>query len=136
MANIVTKSTRHLSHRWQIVLAFLLGGAVSSLAQDPSDFAFFWAQSHGLTSPTDQTVFWYWVPFLLYIMFFVIGFVLARARLVSAVFMVYFLMVIFVLSAVYSLTLPQVSSNVYVASVIIGTVVSVGILVGLRNEVK
>lgn len=130
------KVGRQLSHKFQITLAFLLGGAVSSLAQDPSDFVFFWAQSHGYTNTFWTTILWYDVPFLIYIGLFAVGFVLAYSHLVSAAFMIYLLMFLFMVSAIYSLLLPQNSELIFIANTIMGAIVSLGILFGLLRQVR
>jgi hypothetical protein len=125
-----------LSHQWQIVLAFFLGGAVSSIAQDPSDTLFFLASSQGPLSTTQQVWYWYFVSFLLYFGFFMVGFILAKATDLQPVFFVYFFAVIIILSTIVSLALPQNASYIYLASVLLGTFVSIGIVAGLAGKVK
>lgn len=124
-----------ISQKWQIVLAFFLGGAVSCIAQDPSDTLFFMAAMDNQLSPFQQTWYWYWVPFLLYFGFFLIGFILAKAKLCSPVFVVYLFLALILLSTVISLTLPQRALTIYTASVLLGMMVSVGIMLGLKGRV-
>jgi hypothetical protein len=125
-----------LSHSWQIVLAFFLGGAVSSIAQDPSDTLFFWAASHNqLSTPTQQSLYWYWVPFLLYISLFFFGYAIAKIFHVKASFLLYFYAALVILSTFISLSLPENSSSIYVASVVLGTLVSLGIILGLKEQI-
>jgi hypothetical protein len=135
MRRIMKDAAKGISHKWQILLAFFLGGAVSSIAQDPSDALFFMAAKGGELSPFQQTWYWYWVPFLLYLGFFLIGFILARTRLCSPVFVVYLFIALIFLSTVVSLTLPQRTLAIYTASVLLGTAVSVGIMLGLKGRV-
>lgn len=127
-------SARHTD--WDIVLAFFLGAAVSSIAQDPSDTLFFWAQSHGLTSPTDQTFFWYWAPFALYIGLFFLGYAVSRFTRVRAKFFLWFYAALILLLTVFSLSLPQNAVPAYVASVVLGTFISLGIVWGLHRKVR
>jgi hypothetical protein len=126
-----------ISHKWQIVLAFFLGGAISSLAQDPSDTIYFWASSQGLLSnSTYATIFWYWVPFALYLSLFAFGYILARYTKVRASFLLYFYAFLVIISTFLSLTLKQNTDNIYVASVFLGTIVSLGVIYGLRREIN
>jgi hypothetical protein len=125
---------KHLSVQWQIVLAFFLGGAVSSLAQDPSDTIFFWASSKGVLSANQAAFYWYWVPFIIYLFLFLLGFVIARAFRLPPSFLVYFYIILIVGSAIASLALPQSSALVYLGSVLLGTIVSIGIALGLMRR--
>jgi len=120
---------------WEIVLAFFIGGAVSSIAQDPSDTIFFYVSSKGALTPYQQTVYWYFVPFLIYIFFFLLGWALSRTGRVSPLFIVYLYLATIIVSAYFSLQLPQASTQIYVGAVILGTAVSIGILYGLRRSV-
>jgi hypothetical protein len=128
--------TKGLSTQWQIILAFFLGGAVSSLAQDPSDTLFFWASSKGPLSADQATLYWYWVPFLVYISLFLFGFILAKATNMPPTFLIWFFTALIVGSAVVSLLLPQNASLIYIGSVVLGTIISIGIALGLRRHTK
>lgn len=124
-----------ITHTWEVVLAFFLGGAVSSIAQDPSDTIFFYAQSHGYTSAADQAITWYWVPFLVYLSLFLLGYAMARTGRLRPAVLIYFYMAMVLFSTYFSLTLPQSSTLIYVGAVLLGTVISIGILLGLRRRV-
>jgi hypothetical protein len=125
-----------LSHQWQIVLAFFLGGSISSIAQDPSDTLFFWASSHGALNAAQQTQYWYWFPFALYFGLFLLGFAIAKATDLPPTFLVYLYLALVLCSAVVSLMLPQTALWIYVGSVLLGTFISIGIILGLATKVK
>ena len=73
---------------------------------------------------------------MLYISLFFVGFILARSGAIEPRFMIYFIIALFLFSGLISFMLPQVSSSLFVASVVLGTIVSVGILFGLYQQVK
>jgi len=124
-----------LSHNWKIVLAFFLGGAVADVAQDASSYIFFWAQANSYNGFISQTVTWYWIPFGLYVGFFLLGLGLARLGFKpESVIYIYLAMV--VASAALSFGLPQFQSPVFGASVILATMISVGIVFGVKRQVE
>jgi hypothetical protein len=128
---------RRLSTSWKIVLAFFLGAAVSSIAEDPSDTIFFYASSHHLiTTATEQTFYWYIVPFFVYISLFFLGVLLARTHRMDASFLLYLFLFLVLFSTIISLSLPQTSSLIYIAVVVAGTVISIGSIVGVKEEIE
>jgi hypothetical protein len=127
---------KKLSNAWQVVLAFFLGGAVSSIAQDPSDYLYFWAGAHNLLTTTNgQLLFWYFVPFLLYISFFLLGLLMAKAGLFEPVTILYVFAAVVVFSSILSLKLPQFTSPEFQASLLVATLISLGIVVGVQRQV-
>lgn len=125
-----------ISTAWMIVISFFLGGAVSSIAIDPSDPAFFWASAHGALSVTQQVLYWDIIPFTLYAALALMGFLIAKYTRVRATLLLWFYLVLVLLSTVISLFLPQASSLIYIAvGVGAGTLISVAIVLGLMTQV-
>ena len=125
-----------VSLAWEIILAFFLGGAVSSVAQDPSDTIFFYVSSKGALTANQQTFYWYIVPFALYFSLFLLAWMLAKMRLASPMFLIWFYLALVLFSTAVSFTLPQSQSLFYDGIVGAGTVISIGIIMGLRSEIK
>jgi hypothetical protein len=106
------------------------------VSPDPSDTLFFWAASHNqLSTPTQQSLYWYWVPFLPYISLLFFGYAIAKVFHVKASFLLYFYAALVILSTFISLSLPENNSSICVASVILGTLVSLGIILGLKEQI-
>lgn len=131
----MSKLEKGLPNSWKIVLAFFLGGAVSSIAEDPSDYLFFWISSKGPLSTTNQLVYWYYVPFLIYIGFFFLGLLMARARLFGPEAVLYLFIAVIIFSALLSVKLPQFASLAFEGSLLLATIISLGIVVGVQREV-
>lgn len=113
---------------WEVCLAFFLGAAISSIAQDPSDVIFFYAQSHNMLGGSGSTFFWYWVPFLLYGSFFLIGYLFSKLSNVSPTFIFIMYAAAVGISTIYSFFLPQAKSAFFEGTVILATIVSAGII--------
>lgn len=121
---------------WELVIAFFLGGAVSSIAIDPSDPLFFWASARGALTAAQQVLYWDIIPFTLYSILAVMGFLLAKYSKIRATFLLWFYLVMVVFSTAISLFLPQSSSLEYLAiGVGAGTLISVAIVLGLMMQV-
>jgi hypothetical protein len=132
-----TLKNEGISRAWEIVIAFFLGGAVSSIAIDPSDPLFFWASSHGALSTMQQVLYWDIIPFTLYAALALLGFLIAKYTKVRATFLLWFYLVLVLLSTVISLSLPQSSSLLYLGvGVGAGTLISVAIILGLMSQVR
>lgn len=57
---------------WGYLLAFLAGAVFSEITADPlSDLIFFWRESTGIPmNPTEQIIYWYYIPALMYFILF------------------------------------------------------------------
>jgi Na+/H+-dicarboxylate symporter len=119
------------------IVGVFMGGALSSIAQDPSDTLFFYAAAQGwLSNPTNQTIFWYIIPFLVYGVFALAAYILGRTTNVSPLVVLWIYLASVLFSAFYSLTLPQVSSYIYDEVVVGATVISVVLIYGIYKQAK
>lgn len=72
---------------WTFILVFLLGAIFAELTQDIiSDFLFFRRASEGSFTPLESVVYWYYIPALVYISFFILALFLSMFRIIPAKF--------------------------------------------------
>jgi hypothetical protein len=127
-----------ISRQWLIVLAFFEGAAVSLISYDLSDYFNYYAQrGGGPLSPFYQVFYYAVLPTLLYLGLAGASYVLARTgRLKPEYFLWLFLAFFVSIPAVAGLLLPQASSAYYVGAIVLGTIASFAIVIGLMREVN
>lgn len=124
-----------LSIQAEIVFAFFIGGAISSIAQDPSDVLFFYAEGQGwLANAAGQTFFWYIVPFLVYGSFAAGAYLIGKYTAVRPTIVLWIYLFSVGVSTLFALTLPQTSSDIYIGTVFLATVVSVFTVRGVWSD--
>lgn len=124
---------RRISHGSELVIAFFLGSATDAIAWDPSDnLAFIFLPG----CKTVNCVAWYydWVPFFFAISFAIMAYAIARYTPVSNRVVLYFYLVAVGLAFVWALFIPGAFGAGMFATVVLGTIVAVGLTTGMIKK--
>jgi len=124
-----------VNRKWKLVLTFIAGCVFGELSSDFTDWIYF-TYYRSVTAETAPIV-WYWLTASWYIVLFLIAYLVAKTRLVTAESFVYFMMFMAVLGGYLSWNaLAQQDPWPYLMFVLgIPTMVSLGLLWGLKRSV-
>lgn len=119
----------------EVVLAFFLGAAVSSIAFDFASYFFYSTSTKALPlTAFEQLLVYAFFPFVYYMAFFLAGYLLFKFTHVKAVFILYFYALTVAIAVGLGFSLPQQSSQTFTVTVLLGSFVAGGVIYGMVRQ--
>jgi len=126
-----------MDNRWKVILAFAAGAIFSEISADPTDYLFLRRIAQGTMSATEGWLYWYMLTASFYVVVFVAAYILSRSAIIKPEHFVYVLIFLLAWGTIqsYNVLTQQVSTAEAAIMISIPFAVSLGILIGLKEEV-